>query len=351
MTSTNINSEKLISRILNGSSEHNDVNDFINLCSSISAAYVKNEIYYNRLYFPIVNEGDNDLKDICIDLIAPLFERDESNSFKIFKQYILTDNNQLSQESPYNRIKSIIISKTKQELIERYKEEEPGGYKILRNIKLAPTRNIKIKKFNDQFNTYYYYSEAEYHNSTIDHLKVDLPEIDQDELLEVVFEACKEDTVIPKILECILIYIQKKETCRDLIEISSLFKTLKKVMLYKTVPLESILEGGGYINNHNGYNYRSEIFQEMELYIDNIINHKYLANNKIINSEAKYYELVLKEYFKDKILAYSSNTLPHYLNNGYNIYITKDNSRLHKTRIEYLVKICKKRLVQIISNY
>ncbi len=210
MNNTNPSYNYLINRIIDGSYNRQDLKQFINLCTSISAAYLKNELYYNRIYFPIVHENSNDLKDISLDLIAPLFERDESGSFKLFKQNLQSVYDELAEELLYNRLKSIIISKTRQELIERFKEEEPGGYKILRNIKLVPTRNKNIKKFNIQFNTYYYYFEGECQEPAIDHLKAELPEIEQDELLVLTRIACKQDTIIPKILECILINIQSQ---------------------------------------------------------------------------------------------------------------------------------------------
>ena len=351
MKTINTSYNYLIDRIIDGSYSHQDLNQFINLCSSISAAYLKNELYYNRLYFPILNEVDNDLKDISLDLIAPLFERDESNSFKLFKRNLRSVHDQLAEESLYNRLKSVIISKTRQELIERFKEEEPGGYKILRNIKLAPTRNKKIKKFNDQFNTYFYYFDGNCQKPVIDHLNAELPEIAQEELLELVRIACKKDTIIPRILECILINVKKNSTSRNFIEISSLFKVLKKVMLYKTVPLDSNFEHNGYFNNHNGDDYNSKIFQELDESIILVVEDKYLNKGKINENTAGYYKSVLNEYFNDIIFAHDSNTLPHYLNNGYSKFITKDNIALHKTRIEYLIKVCKKRLVQIISEY
>ena len=197
----------LIGRILDDTYTHQDVIQFINLCTSISAAYLKNELYYNRIYFPIVQDNNSELKDISLDLIAPLFERDSTNSFKIFQNQLILDS---QPESLLYRLKSIIINKTRQELIQRFKEEEPGGYKILRNIKLAPSRNKAIGKFEDQFNTYLYYCENKHSEPVLDHLHAELPEIDQDELKELALQATKNDTVIPKILENILARYQIK---------------------------------------------------------------------------------------------------------------------------------------------
>ncbi|NHZ87044.1 MAG: hypothetical protein GWP19_14425 [Planctomycetia bacterium] len=351
MNTTNSSYNYLINRIIDGSYNRQDLKLFINLCTSISAAYLKNEIYYNRIYFPIVHQDDSDLKDISLDLIAPLFARDETGSFKFFKRNLRLIYDQLTEELLYNRLKSIIISKTRQELIERFKEEEPGGYKILRNIKLAPTRSNNIKKFNIQFNTYYYYFEGDCQEPVIDHLNAELPEIEQNELLEIVRIICKKDTAIPKILECILLNVQKNVTTRNFIEVSSLFKALKNVLLYKTVPIDSTLEYNGYSNNHNRDNYNSKIFQELYESIILAVQDKYIDSGKINENVASYYRSILKEYFNDIIFANHNNTLPHYMNNGHSKLIKQEHLAMHKTRIEYLVKICKKKLGQIISKY
>ena len=341
----------LIISILEGGQAHQKLAEFINLCCSISAAYLKNELYYNRLYFPIIYKEDHELKDICLDLIAPLFERDESNSFVLFRQNISLDAYQSVDNALYNRLKSIIISKTRQELIERFKEEEPGGYKILRNIKLSPTRKNNIKKFDDQYNTYLYYlkGECQEHN-ILDHLRAKLPQIEEEELLELVRIVCKKYATIPKILENILINIQKNNTCSDFVELTALFKAIKNVMLYKTVPLVSIIEHNGY--KHNVDDFNTKILQELDESIQLTVKEKYINTNKIDENVANYYKLVLKEYFKDMILAHSGNNpLPQYLYNEHSTHIPKDTFTQHKTRIEYLIKILKKNIEQIISKY
>ena len=338
----------LIGRILDDTYTPQDVIQFVNLCTSISAAYIKNELYYNRIYFPIVQDNHNEIKDISLDLIAPLFERDSSNSFKIFQNQLIIDS---QPESLLYRLKSIIINKTRQELIQRFKEEEPGGYKILRNIKLAPSRTKTIKKFEDQFTTYFFYSDKEYSEPVLDHLNAELPEIDQDELKELALIATKKETVIPKILENILVNIKKNKACRDFIELSCLFKTLKAILLFKTTSFDNVYEQVEHNNNHhNGFN-NSTIFEELDDYINFAIKEKYQSFGKIDENVACYYRSVLSEYFKDMVFAHDNNTLPHYFNNTNRDFIADDDFTLHKTRIEYLVKNCKNKLAEIISKY
>jgi len=347
-SNTSINNNNLlIIRILENSYNHKELQEFIHLCCSISAAYLKSELYQNKIYFPIIYNSDEEIIDNALDLIAPLFKRNGNNSFPLLNQAIQTKD---KNDSLFIKLKSVIISKTQQELIERYKKEEPGGYKILRNIRLAPTRNEKIRVLSDQSKTYFYYSERECQEPAIDYLNAELPEIDTEELLELASIICKKYTVIPKILEYILINVRNNNACRDFIPVSSLFKALKQIMLIKTIPLDSIWGHNGYSNNHTD-DYNSKIFHSINEYIVHQVKKIYVNTVKIDEDTASCYKSVLQEYFRDMIFANDSNPLPHYWNNGYSDYIKNDNFVQHKTRIEYLVKLCKNQLGQYISEY
>ena len=103
-------------------------------------------------------------------------------------------------------------------------------------------------------------------------------------------------------------------------------------------------------NGHNGH-YNSTIFKEIDDYITIIIKQKYLSKDKIGDRVASYYKLVLSEYFTDLIHAHNKNTLPQYFKNTHRDFIPNADFHQHKTRIEYLVKNCKNKLIEIISEY
>ena len=145
--------------------------------------------------------------------------------------------------------------------------------------------------------------------------------------------------------------IKSNPACRDFIELSCLFKTLKSILLFKTTSIDSVFEQVEHNNNgHNGY-YNSAIFEEIDDYINFTIKEKYQTPGKIDENVACYYRSVLLEYFKDMVFAHNNNTLPHYFNNTNRDFIADDDFIQHKTRIEYLVKNCKNKLAEIISKY
>lgn len=347
---SNNNYESLISRILNGSSKLNDINDFVNLCCSISAAYLKNELYFNRIYFPIFKENNEELKDISLDLIAPLFARDNNNKFHLINRYLNSNSSQLVEESLFTKLKRLIISKTKQELIEQFKNVEPGGYKILRNIKLAPSRDNNIQKYTKGFCTYLYYSTAEKQDLYLDKLNVSLPELDSDELLELVRGVCKNNSIMPVMIENILIAIKNNRNCSDCIEISALFKAFRSILLADMIPLENINEQNRISGNIYADEYHFTIIHILEKFISATVKSKYLDKVKINKSTAINYEKILKEYFYDIVFSNKTKPLPHYINgynhrNNGNSYISDD-----KIRLTYLVKVTKNKLFNIISK-
>ena len=67
------NIDKLILPFIDDSYNNVDVRSLANLCCSISAAYLKKELYYNRSYSPIVFENSSDLNTVSSVQIDPLF--------------------------------------------------------------------------------------------------------------------------------------------------------------------------------------------------------------------------------------------------------------------------------------
>ena len=143
---------------------------------------------------------------------------------------------------------------------------------------------------------------------------------------------------------------KNNEEYRDFIEISSLFKAFRKELLANIIPLENINEQNRISGNFNADEYNFTIIQKLEKFISATVKEKYLDKVKINKTTANNYEKILNEYFYDMVFSNKTNPLPHYIN-GYNHkhngnnYLSTD-----KIRIEYLVKITKNKLIEIISE-
>jgi hypothetical protein len=73
---------KIIERVISNNYSKNDLIHLVHLCTALATAYLKNRLYFGRLYFAIQTDHKQDLHDLAIDSIASLFQRDECDEFQ-----------------------------------------------------------------------------------------------------------------------------------------------------------------------------------------------------------------------------------------------------------------------------
>jgi hypothetical protein len=81
-----------------------------------------------------------ELEDMAIDCVAGLFMRNENNEFVQLRRYFgpyLDGNAELNDVELLIMLRRLVIKKTKQELSRIFKERDPEGAKIIRNIRVA----------------------------------------------------------------------------------------------------------------------------------------------------------------------------------------------------------------------
>lgn len=211
----------------------------------------------------------------------------------------------------------------------------------MRNIKLSPTRNNKIQSISYDNSNYFYYSTQKIANPSKENLNYDSAAIKEDRLKDFANIAFKHYKTIPKIIEFILKEVKEDNEYCDVVKLSKLHKAINSVIL-SSVSYNYELIDNFSINGANQLNDNNSVFiQFINKTILININNIYIQKNKICSNEAKLYQQVIFDYFKD-ILLNQSKSLSHYLGNGYN-FVFKDSTdlRKHKTRIEYLIKLCK----------
>lgn len=330
------NIDHLLKRILNNSYNIDELKSFIHLCTSISAAYIEKELFFKRIYFPIIYQNNNELFDIAVDLIAPIFASDKNGDFYKLKKYFNTiekwRNNSLSE------LKKLVISSTKQELIEQFKVNDPAGYRVLRNIKLASKRNANVKTFIIRDHTYFYYNRKQTH--VPEDLNPNFPEISTEKLIEFSGQSSLQFKTMPKIVENILLKICDDSFICDFVKAKSLFRCLNEVTIGKTITIRDEIADLASPRKANDYDAESFIRQLKE-YINHQINIIYVKTNKIDKNQRMYYLSILSEYFSDLIIVNNVNRLPYYLYNS-DISISKED----KHRIEYLIKLGKEHMRQ-----
>jgi len=135
----------LVPRIVHGGYSQGELCEFINLVQKISLSYLKYQEVIGKHIRWERRGKSGELEDMAIDCVAGLFMRNENNEFVQLRRYFgpyLDTNSVLNDVELLIMLRRLVIKKTKQELSRIFKERDPEGAKIIRNIRVA-VKNAK----------------------------------------------------------------------------------------------------------------------------------------------------------------------------------------------------------------
>jgi hypothetical protein len=130
----------LVPRIVQGGYSQGELCEFINLVQKISLSYLKYQEVIGKHIRWERRGKSGELEDMAIDCVAGLFMRNENNEFVQLRRYFgpyLDGNTELNDVELLIMLRRLVIKKTKQELSRIFKERDPEGAKIIRNIRVA----------------------------------------------------------------------------------------------------------------------------------------------------------------------------------------------------------------------
>lgn len=131
---------KIVKCICTGQYKEYDLVDFVNLLQKISLSYLKYQEVIGKHIRWERDNNSNELEDLALDCVAGLFMRNDKGEFvqliKYFKPY-LDSIEEMDEVEVLVLLRRLVIKKTKQELSRIFKERDPEGAKIVRNIKVA----------------------------------------------------------------------------------------------------------------------------------------------------------------------------------------------------------------------
>ena len=135
----------LVPRIVTGGYSQGELCEFINLVQKISLSYLKYQEVIGKHIRWERRGKSGELEDMAIDCVAGLFMRNENNEFVQLRRYFgpyLDSTAELNDVELLIMLRRLVIKKTKQELSRIFKERDPEGAKIIRNIRVA-VKNAK----------------------------------------------------------------------------------------------------------------------------------------------------------------------------------------------------------------
>lgn len=155
-----INLSHLIASICDGTYKEAELADFVNLVQKISLSYLKYQEVIGKHIRWERGKNMRELDDLALDCVAGLFMRNEDDEFVQIKRYFCQNCDhvrELDDEEIMILLRRLVIKKTKQELSRIFKERDPEGAKIVRNIKVAIKSASDFSSFKEMGREYLYF--------------------------------------------------------------------------------------------------------------------------------------------------------------------------------------------------
>ncbi len=336
----------IIIKIVSNNYNQSDISFLVHISKSLAESYLRTQRYYNKLYTQ-TNHPD-ELSNMAIDIIAPLFARDDYGCFYELQRFFhpLLKDIEAEESLALIHLRRIVVSKAKQELINVFKQDDPAGWRIYRNLQLAPKRNQNIGVFKDFDMLHYYYIPATPTGDVPSALRPELQEIPAIELEQQLVEFLKVSQKTPDVVEWVLKSLIENDEYRLFVSREKLFHSLKAVWGLQLVSINdyqyttdrNVYQRQSLLNDPNG------LMRDLSLHIQNVINTTYVRKQKMSSKEAAKYVSVLEAYFNDLLSCGSPQKIPQYMNRCTDNGLFKDNWDLHKNRLEYMIRLGKKHL-------
>ncbi|MFQ5632139.1 MAG: hypothetical protein ACE5I1_25500, partial [bacterium] len=126
----------------------------------ISLSYLKYQEVIGKHIRWERRQRSNELDDMAIDCIAGLFMRNDYDEFVQLKRYFEPHLEKIPSPDEVELLvllRRLVIKKTKQELSRIFKERDPEGAKIIRNIRVAVKNADDLSTFREMGREYIYF--------------------------------------------------------------------------------------------------------------------------------------------------------------------------------------------------
>ncbi len=146
-----------------GGYTQSELAEFIDLVQKISLSYLKYQEIIGKHIRWERRRKSSELDDLAIDCVAGLFMRNDAGEFVQLKRYFgqyLPPYGSANDVELLILLRRLVIKKTKQELSRIFKERDPEGAKIIRNIRVAVKSSNDLATFREMGREYIYLRKA-----------------------------------------------------------------------------------------------------------------------------------------------------------------------------------------------
>ena len=318
--------------------------EFIDICQKTSISYLKYQEVLGKNIRPKNSEGANDLEDVAIDCIAGLFMRNDDGEFKQLIKYfnpILESEEELEEKVVLMMLRRLVVKKTKQELSRIFRERDPEGAKIIRNIRVAIRNSDQFKSFKEMGREFVYIETTKGDNKK---LRRDVSEIQQKFLYQQFLELYSPTDSVSVMMKKMLSIVINNAEYQNFLAIDVIANIIRDVTYQQfkeevsndidtTSPFQDLQ-----IKEVN------EVNQSIIQLIHNKIEKQYLKKNKLNRQKADIYFKAINDFVQDLTHAKECESNFRYLKR----YIPDLTQQIYRDEersiFEYLVKVTKKSL-------
>lgn len=353
----------LVKNICSGEYTQAELVQFITLVQKIALSYLKYQEVIGKRISGERLETDVEMEDLAIDCIADLFGSDGKGNFPHLKKYYENKLQELGQPTDAETLvltRRLIVRKTKQELSRIFRERDPEGAKIVRNIKVAVRNSDSLFLFKDMGKEFIYFNhngkngdsltdKPDYHFDPLN-LRRSRPPI-PDELLEnQFFDLYHPNDSIYTSITKVLNVVSEYEGYQKFLAVEVISRLIRNI---KSQDFKERMISNTKIASPLDQLEDKEISQLLDNVMERMrekIHHQYLVTGKITREKADIYYKALRDVLYD--LTLENNGSSYFRNLRYYLpdltqKMYRDNER---SIFEYLAKVAKRRFRKHLSE-
>jgi hypothetical protein len=313
--------------LLDGDLKHEQVNFLVNAAQSLAVQLLSLKFIHRPGLRKMIAM---DVRDLGVDAIADLFERDEHNQLLHFKIYFSSvDAAALSREELLLHFRRLISSAVNQHVMHLFRDLDPGLGKIIRNIKLSVISHktvIEIDRFDEL-------CIAPIHAEMNEHL----PALTQELLFQHLESQIKGNELIPGLLSILSRCLREQTEYSRIVPLIMVAIVFRDILVSKQSPIPENEE-----NSSASFETRDLVSRKITQ-IQESVGSIY-SRNKHVNIETMTtYFAVIRDVLEAKMN--SGDGVVRSLYDGMKTHEPKMSSseyhKCHRSKLEYFYKLCR----------
>lgn len=342
----------LVKSICAGNYSQAQLVQFINLAQKISLGYLRYQEALGKRISGERVETEMELDDLAIDCIAELFAGDGNGQFPQLRKYFepkFLEVVNVTDPDVLIMMRRLVVRKTKQELSRIFRERDPEGAKIVRNIKVAIRSSEKLCLFQDLGKEYVFYKNGlDLHDERMDvetiaqYLRKTHPAIPEEVLHSQFVDLYDPSDSVSSSINKLMESIYSQKAFQNFLPVDAVVKLIRKVKFEafrdKMADEENVPTPLELLESREIESYIQLVMEGMGEKIDV----QYIQTEKLTYQKAEVYQKALRDVLYDLIqrrdrTSYFRN-LRHYLPE-----LSQREYRQHERSVfEYLAKVAKR---------